>query len=307
MPERIRRLRLTLAFLVAMSLVPAFLLASCAAQRQQTAGPVYEGAVHEVTSSAPAPGTAKVAEQALAGGGDVAERRVVKKADMTVDVEDAVKASATLGSRAEELGGFVAESTITRNREGRTEAHVTLRVPAAAFISLLDEIEKLGTLLSRHVESTDVTEEYVDLQARLENLKFQEKRLQEIVSQANTVEDLLKVEKELERVRGEIESLTARFQLLKSQCDYSAINVYLRSTPLAQAGVSTAGMSGLWGRAVRALYNSLTVLISGAGKATVALFSALPFLALFAAIGWAVWRLFRHRLPRGHSSSPGAS
>jgi hypothetical protein len=107
---------------------------------------------------------------------------------------------------------------------------------------------------------------------------------------------LLKVEKEIERVRGEIESLTARLNLLRNQTDYATVSVYLRSTPLAAAGISTSGVQGLWGRAVRALYGSLTVLIGAAGRAVVALFAALPYLVLLALAGWAVRRLGR-RLP----------
>ncbi|MEW5934395.1 MAG: DUF4349 domain-containing protein, partial [Bacillota bacterium] len=72
---------------------------------------------------------------------------------------------------------------------------------------------------------------------------------------------------------GKIESLTARLNLLRNQTDYATVSVYLRSTPLAAAGISTSGVQGLWGRAVRALYGSLTVLIGAAGRAVVVLFA----------------------------------
>lgn len=239
--------------------------------------------------------------------GDIAERRVVKRAELTVDVEDAVKTSAHIAARAEAMGGYVSSSVVGRNREGRNEVRITVRVSADHFTTLVEEIEELGTLVTRQISSADVTEEYVDLEARISNLRHQEKRLLEIVSQAQTVEDLLKVEKEIERVRGEIESLTARLNLLRNQADYATVSTYLRSTPLAGAGVSTSGVQGLWGKAVRALYGSLTVLIGAAGRAVVALFAALPYLALLALAGWGTWRLSRRRpLFRRASGRPAA-
>lgn len=288
----------------------ASLLASCVAQWKAAPPDKVEWTVAASGAAGPsmqeamgsAPGEAPRSEGELGG---ITERRVIKRAEITVDVEDAVETSAHIAARAEALGGYVSGSSVGRNREGRNEARVTVRVPADQFTALVEEIEKLGTLMSRQISSTDVTEEYVDLDARISNLKHQEKRLLEIVSQAKTVEDLLKVEKEIERVRGEIESLTGRLNLLKNQTDYATINVYLRSTPLAGAGISTSGMEGLWGRAVRALYNSLTVLIEGVGRAVVALFAALPYLALVALAGWAAWRLNRRRpLLRRASGQP---
>lgn len=293
--------------LLAVSILAGLLLASCAAQKKAAAPGEVEGTV---TKSVPqvASGHVSVGGSALAAEpGDIAERRVVKRAELTVDVEDAVKTSAHIAACAEAMGGYVSSSVVGRNREGRSEVRITVRVPADHFIALVEEIEKLGALVSRQISSIDVTEEYVDLEARISNLKHQEKRLLEIVSQARTVEDLLKVEKEIERVRGEIESLTARLNLLRNQADYATVSTYLRSTPLAGAGISTSGVQGLWGRAVRALYGSLTVLIGAAGHVIVALFAALPYLALLALVGWGAWRLSRRRpLFRRASGRPAA-
>ncbi|MEE8114793.1 MAG: DUF4349 domain-containing protein, partial [Nitrososphaerales archaeon] len=75
--------------------------------------------------------------------------------------------------------------------------------------------------------SDDVTEEYVDLQARLTNLDRQEARLQEILGLARNVDEVLKIENELERVRGEIERLTGRINYLESNVAMSTISVNL--------------------------------------------------------------------------------
>jgi predicted nucleic acid-binding Zn-ribbon protein len=78
---------------------------------------------------------------------------------------------------------------------------------------------------SKSVSAQDVTEEYIDVSARLDNLERQEARLQEILNMTETVEDVLAVEKELERVRGEIESLTGRLNYLDDRIDFSTINI----------------------------------------------------------------------------------
>lgn len=301
-----KRWRLAAGVLALVAL--AVLTVSCGAGKVAVP-PQPPGAAVEATSDARQVSGGIVPEEKVPGQsgylGDVTERRVVKRAELTLDVRDAAEASAQIASRAEALGGYVSGSSVWRNQEGRTEARVTVRVPAGLFACLLEEIEKMGTLMSRQVSSTDVSEEYVDLEARISNLKVQETRLLEIASRAGTVEDLLKVEKEIERVRGEIDSLTGRLNLLKNQTDYATISVYLRSTPLAGAGISTSGVEGLWGRAVRALYRSVSVLIVGAGRAFVGLFAALPYLVLLALAGWGAWRLARRRrLPRREAERP---
>lgn len=78
---------------------------------------------------------------------------MVKRAEITVDVEDAVQSSAHIAARAEAMGGYVAGSSIGRSPEGRTEARVTVRVPADRFTAFVEEREKLGTLISRHISS----------------------------------------------------------------------------------------------------------------------------------------------------------
>ncbi|MEZ5334638.1 MAG: DUF4349 domain-containing protein [Methanolobus sp.] len=78
------------------------------------------------------------------------------------------------------------------------------------------------------VNAQDVTEEYIDVSARLENLERQEARLQEILNMTSTVEEVLNVEKELERVRGEIESLTGRLNYLDDRIEFSTITINVR-------------------------------------------------------------------------------
>ena len=111
---------------------------------------------------------------------------------------------------------------------GRKNGEMTVRVPQKNFYSTIEQIETLGTVKSRQISGQDVTEEFIDLGARLDNLKKQETRLQEILKNATTVKDVLEVEHELERVRGEIERLTGRLNYLNQSIEMSTITVSAR-------------------------------------------------------------------------------
>jgi hypothetical protein len=101
-----------------------------------------------------------------------------------------------------------------------------------------------------------------------------------VLDKADTVEDILRVEKELERVRGELESLTGEFRYLRDQVDYSTIQVYLRETPTASPVITGSGLRGVWQRGVEGLVNTVNVMFTGIGNMLVYLITILPFLAV---------------------------
>ncbi|NLE97574.1 MAG: DUF4349 domain-containing protein [Propionibacterium sp.] len=104
---------------------------------------------------------------------------------------------------------------------------VTVRVPTADFEAFVDEVSAIGTIKFQSEASDDVTQEHVDLSARLENLRAQEARLREFFEAADDVEDMLAIEKELGRVRGDIESLDAQVTFLERQAAMATVTVEL--------------------------------------------------------------------------------
>ena len=107
--------------------------------------------------------------------------------------------------------------------------------------SALDRIAALGRVLKREVQAQEVTEEYVDLRSRQRNLEREEQRLLELMQRAGRVPDLLTVEQEVARVRGEIETTTGRLRYLENRIAFSTIGVQLEGprfnpTPVAPAG-----------------------------------------------------------------------
>jgi len=147
---------------------------------------------------------------------------VVFTARLELEVEDLESALDAVRLLAESHGGFVATEK-TRSESG----YITVRVPQRVFHDAVAEIEGLGVVQSRDLQGEDVTEEYVDLGSQLVNLESQEQRLLEIMEMGSTVESVLKVEKELERVRGSIESIKGRMNYLESRVELATITVYL--------------------------------------------------------------------------------
>jgi hypothetical protein len=150
------------------------------------------------------------------------ERMVVFTAKIELEVGDVDSTLEDLQALAVDYEGFIS-AVNTRSGTGA----ITIRVPQARFYDAVSDVEEFGEVLNRDIKGEDVTENYVDLQARLSNLENQEERLNEVLTLGHTVDDVLKVEKELERVRGEIERLIGEIQYLDSRVELATITVLL--------------------------------------------------------------------------------
>ncbi|MRR13521.1 DUF4349 domain-containing protein [bacterium] len=104
---------------------------------------------------------------------------------------------------------------------------VTVRVPADQLQAFVDDAMALGTVKFQSEGSEDVTQQHVDLSARLENLRAEEQRLRSFFDAANNVQEMLAVEVELNRVRGEIESLDAQVKYLERQAAMATVTIEL--------------------------------------------------------------------------------
>lgn len=158
----------------------------------------------------------------------LSERKIITSVDISMEVDNASRTVDEITVMATDAGGYVSGSSVHDSYysdTSRQEGYVTVRIPSENYTAFVREVENLGDVNSKSTTGTDVTEEYIDLEARLNNLQKQEKRLTEILNISTTVEEVLSVEKELERVRGEIDSLTGRLQYLNNRIDFATINI----------------------------------------------------------------------------------
>jgi predicted nuclease with TOPRIM domain len=111
-------------------------------------------------------------------------------------------------------------------KEAKT-GYITIRVSQKNFYLAIERIERLGEVKNNNIKSEDVTEQYIDLKARLENAQREEKILLDFLNKAMNVKDMLEIEKELSRIREQIEYYTGQLKYLESRIDYSTITIEL--------------------------------------------------------------------------------
>jgi len=163
---------------------------------------------------------------------DVAQedRLVIKNGSLSLVVDNVEFAIDKVKKFAVEKEGFVVSSNVDRyNNE--PSGSVTIRIPSKIFDTGLDEVRSLGEVQSEQSDGRDVTEEYVDLDARFNNYKATETQFLEIMRKATKIEDILAVQRELTTVRANIESLEGRMKYLKESAAYSSLTVYLSTNP----------------------------------------------------------------------------
>lgn len=174
-------------------------------------------------------------------------RKIIRTGDIDLEVDDVQKTMSRISELTERVGGYVGDSNVRETEGGLRRGSITVRVPAEKFETLFEQFRTLGadgTAVSYSQSAEDVTEEWVDLQARIENKRKQEKSLQSHLEREAKLSDILAVEKELFRVRKEIEQLEGRMRYLKNQVSLSTITVNLDEIPQAGVGDSEAWRIG---------------------------------------------------------------
>ena len=192
------------------------------ARMPAAAGLVADPAVGE----APAP--AAVAPPP-AGAAARPEQKMIYSAGYQVEVARIEDAVATLLRRVDALGGYLSQ---------RSDATLTVRVPATDFETLVAEVRTYGRVLSESVEALDVTSQHTDLTIRLENAERSRERLLALLEKATAVEDTLKIEEALRRLTTEIEQIKGQLKLLDNRVAFSTVRVAF------QASASTTAPDG---------------------------------------------------------------
>ena len=163
------------------------------------------------------------------------ERLIIRTANMSLVVTDTEEAMDTISRMAEENGGWVVNSSVFQYNETAKTGNITIRVPSAGFNSAMEALRNMSVEVQQESTSgQDVTEEFVDLSARLENLEATAERVRAFLDEAETVEEALAVNQELSRLESEIEAMKGRLQYLSQSASFSTITVDLTPDIVAQ-------------------------------------------------------------------------
>lgn len=179
-----------------------------------------------------AEGTANGSAVSLIAGNE-GDLKMIRTASMNLVVKDAKETAEKVRLVAEQAGGFLVSSEIS-GEESAVTASLTIRVPTGRFEQTRAQLGKLGRVENEKLEAQDVTKQYIDLSARLRNLRAQEVQYLGILKQAKSVKDTVDVSDKLNDVRSEIEQQQAEFDALSKQVETVALTVSLQSEAEAE-------------------------------------------------------------------------
>jgi hypothetical protein len=224
---------------------------------------------------------------------DPSTREIVYTVDLTVEVDDVAAAVRQAATMAASAGGFVASETT----EGDDSASLTLRVPTQTHTDIVTRLEDLGEVRNRFRSAEDVTEEVVDVKARIASQRRSIERIRTLLDQAVNIQDVVRIESELATREAELDSLLQRQEELAKLTALATVSVTFQATGSVddQANVGfTSGLRGGW-----------NALVDAAKVAMAIIGALLPFAIVATAVGAPMWWAIRRRR-RTAPAVPGA-
>jgi hypothetical protein len=166
--------------------------------------------------------------------GEAQERLIIRTGQLDIVVEDTEAAMRQIERLVNGAEGWVVSSNVYQYSTAKSGT-ITVRFPADQYGSMLDRIKELAMeVTSETTDSQDVTEEFVDLSARLANLEVTRDRVRTFLDEAKNVEEALAVNQELSRLEGEIEVIKGRLQYLSQSAAFSSLTINITPDVLSQ-------------------------------------------------------------------------
>lgn len=204
-------------FLLKLPILFGFIVAACGTQDTVNLGLDSGGSYEKIADIPPT-------EQPLPET-QFTERKVVREGDIYFECKDINETNTFLKSEVNSAKGFISNESSNSHGE-RTEKRLTIRIPTDQLDPLLEKIQSHAVRIENtNIRSEDVTEQFIDVGARLKTKKELEIRYTELLKQARNVEEILALERELANVRGEIESMQGRLNFLSDRVALSTLNV----------------------------------------------------------------------------------
>lgn len=217
---------------------------------------------------------------------EIAEKKVIKIGEITMHVNSIENALKEIRSIAVSYGGDEISSDFSKNTIKKS-GMITVKVPADQYDQALEAVKKISPLVVREsTNAQDVTAQFIDLESRIKNKKDHETRLRTFFDRAEDVDELIQVERELSRVRTEIEQMESQLKYLSEQTQFSTMYITLYED-------EDVVVSNAWRplQVVKDSFNTLlhrsTDLIDSTIRFVIIV---LPFILLFALVAWILYR-----------------
>lgn len=276
-------------FALLISVVLLFGLTACGAESTVTSNmvadsyaPNYKGEIGiEMDSSMEAPQEASPLTE---------NRKLIQRVRMNVETEDMDQTLSQVNTRINELGGYIEAQEIyngsSYNNSSRyRSANLTVRIPVENLETFLNKLTEISNVVSSNKTTEDITLSYISTESRLEALETEQARLLELLSQAQSMDDLLTIEARLTDVRAELEAVNSTLRLYDNQVDYAT--VYLNMDEVREY-TPVAEPENIWQEMGEGFMESLEDIGEGLQDFFVGFVISIPYLVLLGAIAAAV-------------------
>ncbi|AOY76708.1 DUF4349 domain-containing protein [Clostridium formicaceticum] len=213
-------------------------------------------------------------------------RKIIQRGRVALEVENFEEVHQKVLTLVESTKGYVQHNEVyyySLNREYPEEslknASMELKVPNHEFFSVFEALKTLGNVVEENTSAQDITESYMDIENQVKNLKIQEERLRDILQKAEKVEDLLRIENELNRIRTEINHFTGTLKNYDHLVAMSTIS--LNITQVKDGNMTLQSINeGLWSRGKNSFIHSINRMLALFERSLVAFLGLLPPLIL---------------------------
>lgn len=288
----------------ALLLVVLATMTACGAASQKNGSQSNSPAMDTRAPGADSSGMSQEDARAGSSGGEslslalLNNRKIAQNAQVTLRLADADKAVDRISEAVREADGYVQDMRQEGAQEEGRSFSLSLRVPAEKYGDVVQLIAGLGEVKSRREWSDDITEEYVDVEARIKTKETHLSQLRKLYERSGSIKELMELEQEINRVSAELESLQARMRVLSNQTTYSFIQVDLYED---RAPMSIDPPASVWGEMRLAFTRTWNQMINLTGAAMIALVGFLPvlmYLAVLAGIVFLIVRIVRGKFRR---------
>ncbi len=215
------------------------------------------------------------------------EAKIIKTSNLRFETED-INASYQNIQKAISRHKAVIQNDVSGKDYSSSYRNLIIRIPNVDFTPFINEISQgVHHFDRKEISSQDVSEQYIDLEARMNAKKKLEKRYLELLSKANKVSEILEIEKQLAVIREEIEAKEGQLKYLQSQISMSTVTIEMYTNNASESGVTVSYGSKIW-NAVKSGFNELSSFILG-------LISIWPFIIIFVILFIFLRRRFKRK------------
>ena len=238
-------------------------------------------------------------QEAQEGGGTdsrLQDAKMIYTMDMQVETTAFDDAAAGLRQLVEDMGGYFETASVYNYGGDYRSAYYTIRVPAEQYQNLLTQVGKLCHIVRQEENSQNISEQYYDTESRLVTQQTKLERLQTLLAQAETMEDIITIESAISDTELTIEQLTGTLRSYDSLVDYSTVNISLEEVyQLSNVEEPAQGFASRMGAAFRSGWNGFVDVLEGLAVLLAYIWVPVVVLAVGGVIAWRVIRRRRAR------------